>query len=68
MKAEDGIFIFTKSGQLNIPLHASLHPLLHQIIAISEEIKVTTKSQYTTCQEKRIKVAVVSLSDREIRY
>jgi len=62
------LVIFTKSGQLNIPLHASLHPLLHQVIAISEGIKVTTKLQYTTCHKKRIKVAVVSLSDREIRY
>jgi hypothetical protein len=62
------LVIFTKSGQQNIPLHASLHPLLHQVIANSEVIKVTTKLQYTTCYQKSIKVTVVWLSLREIRY
>jgi len=62
------LVIFTKSGQQNIPLRAGLHPLLHQAIANSEGIKVTTKLQYTTFQQNNIKVSVVSLSVREIRY
>jgi len=47
------LVIFTKSGQQNIPFHASLHPLLQQFIANSEGIKSHNKIavNYMSSQE-----------------